>query len=197
MRIVVSDFISLDGVVQAPGGPGEDDDGGFRHGGWSMPYFDPGTMGPAVAEIMSETDALLFGRRTWQTMAAAWPARAGDPFADRMNEMPKYVASRTLTRHDLSWPGSTLLPAEDAIGAVRELRARDGKALQVMGSASLAAQLTTHGLVDEYRLMIEPILLGGGKRLFPDDGSARALQLVSATTTATGVLICTYRPAER
>ena len=193
MQIVVSDFTSLDGVVQAPGGPGEDDDGGFRHGGWSHPYFDPGTMGPAIGEIMAATEALLFGRRTWQSMAAAWPARGGDPFADRMNEIPKYVASRTLTQHDLTWPGSTLLPAEDAIGAVRELRARAGKALQVMGSASLAAQLITHGLVDEYRLMIEPILLGGGKRVFPCDGRARALELVSATTTGTGVLICTYR----
>ena len=129
MRIVVSDFISLDGVVQAPGGPGEDDDGGFRHGGWSMPYFDPDTMGPAVGEIMAATEALLFGRRTWQAMAAAWPDRAGDPFADRMNEIPKYVASRTLSQPDLTWPGSTLLPADDAIGAVRELRARDGEAL--------------------------------------------------------------------
>jgi dihydrofolate reductase len=197
MRIVVSDFISLDGVVQAPGGPKEDIDGGFRHGGWSMPYFDPHTMGPAVGEIMATTEALLFGRRTWQAMAAAWPERAGDPFGDRMNEIPKYVASRTLSQPDLTWSGSTLLPADDAIGAVRELRARDGEALQVMGSASLAAQLIAQGLVDEYRLMIEPILLGGGKRLFPDDGSARPLELVSATTTATGVLICTYRPAER
>jgi dihydrofolate reductase len=197
MRVVVSDFISLDGVVQAPGGPEEDTDVGFRHGGWSMPYFDPDTMGPAVDEIMAATEALLFGRRTWQGMAAAWPERAGDPFADRMNEIPKYVASRTLKQHDLSWPGSTLLPAGDAIGAIRQLRGRDGGALQVMGSAALAGQLVTHGLVDEYRLMIEPILLGGGKRLFPDDGVARALQLVSATTTATGVLICTYRPADR
>jgi dihydrofolate reductase len=197
MHVVVSDFISLDGVVQAPGGPGEDRDGGFRHGGWSMPYFDPGTMGPAIDDVMAATEALLFGRRTWQTMAAAWPERAGDPFADRMNEIPKYIASRTLTQQDLTWPGSTLLPADDAIGAVRKLRARDGKALQVMGSASLAAQLISHGLVDEYRLMIEPILLGGGKRLFPEDGSARALELVSTTTTATGVLICTYRPADR
>jgi dihydrofolate reductase len=197
MHIVVSDFISLDGVVQAPGGPGEDTDGGFRHGGWSMPYFDPTTMGPAVDEVLAVTDALLFGRRTWQTMAAAWPNRAGDPFADRMNAMPKYVASRTLTQQDLTWAGSALLPPEDAIGAIRELRSREGKALQVMGSASLAAQLIAQGLVDEYRLMIEPILLGGGKRLFPDDGSARALELVSATSTATGVLICTYRPADR
>ncbi|MGZ4562343.1 MAG: dihydrofolate reductase family protein [Mycobacterium sp.] len=126
-------------------------------------------------------------------MAAAWPARAGDPFADRMNEIPKYVASRTLSADDLSWPGSVLLPADDAIGAIRELRARDGKLMQVMGSASLAAQLIEHDLVDEYRLMIEPILLGGAKRLFPCDGAARALDLVSTTTTGTGVLICTYR----
>ena len=150
-------------------------------------------MGPAVSELMADTDALLFGRRTWQTMATAWPSRAGDPFADRMNEIPKYVASRTLTQDELSWPGSTLLPADDAIGAIRQLRAREGKAIQVMGSASLAAQLVEHDLVDEYRLMIEPILLGGGKRVFPDDGRARALELVSATTTGTGGLICTYR----
>jgi dihydrofolate reductase len=197
MHIVVSDFISLDGVVQAPGGAGEDTDGGFGHGGWSMPYFGPDTMGPAVGEAMATTEALLFGRRTWQTMAAAWPARAGNPFADRMNEIPKYVASRTLRQQDLTWSGSTLLPADDAIGAVRELRGRDGKALQIVGSASLAAQLIAHDLVDEYRLMIEPILLGGGKRVFPDDGQARALELVSTTTTTTGVLICTYRPAGR
>src|ERR1700760_664662 len=141
MHIVVSDFISLDGVVQAPGGPGEDDDGGFRHGGWAVPYFHPDTMGPAVGEIMAATEALLFGRRTWQTMAAAWPERAGDPFADRMNEIPKYVASRTLRHQELGWAGSILLPAADAIGAVREIRARDGGALQVIGSPSLAAQL--------------------------------------------------------
>lgn len=193
MRIVLSHFMSLDGIVQAPGGPGEDTDGGFAHGGWSMPYFEPETMGPAVAETMADTDALLFGRRTWQTMAAAWPARGGDPFADRMNDIPKYVASRTLTQDELSWTGSVLLPRDDAIGAIRELRGRDGRAIQVMGSPSLAAQLIGHDLVDEYRLMIEPILLGGGKRLFPGDGRARALKLVSTTTAGTGVLICTYR----
>jgi dihydrofolate reductase len=196
MHIVLSDFMSLDGVVQSPGAQGEDTDGGFAHGGWSMNYFEPETMGPAVTETMASTDALLFGRRTWQTMAAAWPSRAGDPFADRMNEMPKYVASRTLAQDDLTWPGSTLLPANDAtgaIGAIRELREQDGHAIQVMGSASLAAQLIEHDLVDEYRLMIEPVLLGGGKRVFPDDGRARALELVSATTTGTGVLICIYR----
>ncbi|SNR66895.1 Dihydrofolate reductase [Haloechinothrix alba] len=197
MQIILSDFMSLDGVVQAPGEREEDTDGGFTHGGWSMPYFEPETMGSAVGEVMGRTEALLFGRRTWQTMAAAWPDRAGDEFADRMNEIPKYVASRTLTQDDLTWSGSTLLPADDAIGAVRELRAKDGKGLQVMGSASLAAQLIEHDLVDEYRLMIEPILLGGGKRVFPDGGQARPLELASTTTTGTGVLICTYRPADR
>jgi dihydrofolate reductase len=195
MQVIVSDFMSLDGVVQAPGGREEDTDGGFGHGGWSMPYFDVAAMGPVISEGLAGTDALLFGRRTWQTMAAAWPGRAGDPFADRMNGIPKYVASRTLTRDDLTWSGSVLLPADDVIGAVRDLRSRDGNGLQVMGSPSLVAQLIEHDLVDEYRLMIEPILLGRGKRLFPEAGQARPLQLVASSTAATGVLICTYRPA--
>jgi dihydrofolate reductase len=195
MQVIVSDFMSLDGVVQAPGGREEDTDGGFGHGGWSMPYFDVAAMGPVISEGLAGTDALLFGRRTWQTMAAAWPGRAGDPFADRMNGIPKYVASRTFTRDDLTWSGSVLLPADDVIGAVRDLRSRDGNGLQVMGSPSLVAQLIEHDLVDEYRLMIEPILLGRGKRLFPEDGQARPLQLVASSTAATGVLICTYRPA--
>jgi dihydrofolate reductase len=197
MDLILSDFMSLDGVVQAPGGREEDTDGGFTHGGWSMPYFDPEAMGSAIDEVLAGTEALLFGRRTWQTMAAAWPGRAGDPFADRMNEIPKYVASRTLSQDDLTWSGSTLLPGDDAIGAVRELRATPGNALQVMGSSSLAAQLIEHNLVDEYRLMIEPILLGGGKQIFPNDGQARPLELVSTRTVPTGVLICTYRPAGR
>ncbi len=195
MRIILSDFMSLDGVVQAPGGRNEDADGGFAHGGWSMRYFDVETMGPAIDEVMQSTGALLFGRRTWQTMAAAWPGRAGDPFADRMNEIKKYVASRTLRQEDLDWTNSTLLPPDDVIGAVRQLRAEPGDDIQVMGSANLASQLVGNDLVDEYRLMIEPILLGGGKRLFPDDGRARPLELVSTTTAATGVLICAYRPA--
>lgn len=195
MRIVVSDFISLDGVIQAPGGQNEDTDGGFEHGGWSMPFFDVDTMGPAIDEVMESTDALLFGRRTWQTMAGAWPERAGDPFADRMNEIPKYVASRTLSQDDLTWTNSTLLPADDLVGAVRKLREQGGRDIQVMGSASVASHLIANDLVDEYRLMIEPIVLGGGKRLFPDDGKARALELVSAKTAKTGVQICTYRPA--
>ncbi len=193
MRIVVSDFMSLDGVVQAPGGSEEDTDGGFTHGGWSMPFFDPGAMGPAIGEAMEATDALLFGRRTWQTMAAAWPGRAGDPFADRMNEIRKYVASRSLSQGDLVWTNSVLLPGSDVVAAVRQLRAESGGDIQVMGSTSLARTLISNNLVDEYRLMIEPVLLGGGKRLFPDDGNARPLELVSTSTSSTGVQICRYR----
>jgi dihydrofolate reductase len=194
MRIVVSDFISLDGVTQAPGGKEEDTDGGFEHGGWSMPFFDPETMGPVIDSALQSTDALLFGRRTWRVMADAWPGRAGDPFADRMNELPKYVVSRSLSDADMEW-NSTLLPADDPIGAIRELKAKDGGDIQVMGSASLATDLIAHDLVDEYKLMIEPILLGGGKTIFPATGQARRLQLVDLAQAKTGVLIATYHPA--
>jgi len=194
MRIILSDFMSLDGVVQAPGGAEEDTDGGFAHGGWSMPYFDAEAVGPFLEDVNASTEALLYGRRTWQTMAAAWPGRAGDPFADWINAVPKYVASRTLGEDDLTWSGSRLLGGDDAIGAIRELRERDGGGLQIWGSATLATQLVEHDLVDEYRLMIEPILLGGGKRVFAQDGRARPLELVSVATASTGVLLCTYRP---
>jgi dihydrofolate reductase len=195
MQIILTDFMSLDGVVQAPGGREEDTNNGFAHGGWSAKYFDPEVMGPIISELLDRSDALLFGRRTWQAMAAAWPGRAGDPYADRMNAIPKYVASRTLSQDDLTWSGSTLLPGDDAISAIRELQARDGNGVQIWGSASLAKQLIEHDLIDEYVLLIEPILLGGGKRVFPEDGQARPLELVSATTANTGVLVCTYRPA--
>ncbi len=195
MRVILSDFMSLDGVVQAPGQRKEDTDGGFEHGGWSMPFFDAEAMGPAIGAVMERTEALLFGRRTWATMAAAWPGRAGDPFADQMNAIPKYVASRTLGPDDLTWTNTTLLPADDAIGAIRALRARDGGgALNVMGSASLASQLLVNDLVDELHLMLEPILLGGGKRLFPEDGRKRRMELISTTMASTGVIICAYRP---
>jgi dihydrofolate reductase len=195
MRIVVSEFMSLDGVVQAPGGPDEDTDGGFAHGGWSGPYFDPETMGPVFDEVMQDSaEALIFGRRTWEIMAGAWPGRAGDPFADRMNEIPKYVASRTLAQGDLGWNNSRLLPADDAVGALREMRAKAGGDFHIMGSATFAGALITQDLVDEFHLMIEPIVLGGGKRLFPDDGTARPLELVSTSKSATGVHVCTYRP---
>ena len=198
MRIILSDFISLDGVVQAPGGEGEDPEGGFRHGGWSGRFFDEQAMGPVLGEVMEQTEALLFGRRTWEVMASAWPGRAGDPFADQMNALPKYVVSRTLTAEEASsrWNNTTLIEAEDAVGAIRQLRDGDGDGgIQVMGSASLASQLIENDLVDEYRLMLEPILLGGGKTIFPSDGQARPLELVSMTQAKTGVLICAYRAA--
>jgi len=197
MRIILSDFSSLDGVVQSPGGQGEDTDGGFRHGGWSMPYFDEDAMGSAIDDVMAQTEALLFGRRTWDVMASAWPERAGDPFADQMNAIPKYVVSRTLTAEEASsrWNNTTLIGGEEAIGVIRRLRDRDGDGgIQVWGSASLAVQLIDNELVDEYRLMLEPILLGGGKTIFPSDGRARPLDLVSVTQAKTGVLICAYRP---
>src|SRR5882672_10395475 len=145
MRLILSDFISLDGVVQAPGGKGEDDDGGFQHGGWSGPFFDPESMGAAIGEVMDRTEALLFGRRTWDGMAAAWPERAGDAFADQMNAIPKYVASRTLTAEEASsrWNNTTLLGGGgEALDAIRGLRADGGDGgLQVWGSTALASQL--------------------------------------------------------
>jgi dihydrofolate reductase len=194
MRVVVNEYMSLDGVVQAPGGAEEDTDGGFAHGGWSAPYFDPEVMGAAIDKSMSTVDALLFGRRTWQVMAAAWPERGGDPFADKMNAIKKYVASRTLTQDDLTW-NTTLLPPENAVADIAALRAQDGGDLSIMGSASLVTTLLGEGLVDELNLMIEPILLGGGKRIFPDDGTARPMELVKCVTAGTGVQICTYHPA--
>jgi dihydrofolate reductase len=195
MRIVVNEFMSLDGVVQAPGGAEEDRDGGFANGGWSAPYFDPEVMGAAIGEGMTKADALLFGRRTWQTMAAAWPGRAGDPYADQMNAVKKYVVSRTLTEDDLTWNNTTLIPGDGALAEIAALRERDGGDVLVWGSASLVTTLIAEGLIDELSLMIEPILLGGGKRIFPEDGSARPLQLVSCVTASTGVQVCTYRPA--
>jgi dihydrofolate reductase len=194
MRVVINEFMSLDGVVQAPGGPDEDTDGGFAHGGWSGPYFDPEVMGPIIGGGMENLEALLFGRRTWQGMAAAWPDRAGDPYADQMNAAKKFVASRTLTQADLTW-NTTLLSPDDAVADVAALRARPGGDLVMWGSASLVTALIAAGQVDELVLMIEPILLGGGKGIFPTDGMARPLELVHSVTTRTGVLICTYRPA--
>jgi dihydrofolate reductase len=195
MELIVIDFMTLDGVVQAPGGPEEDTDGGFAHGGWSHPYFDVDVMGPVIDDVLQRSDALLFGRRTWQGMAAAWPGRAGDPFADAMNAITKYVASDTLGAGDLqAWSNSHLLDPADPIGAIRELRERDGRAMQIWGSPTLARQLIEHDLVDEYIVFLEPILVGGGKRLWPQDGAARKLELVSAVPCATGTVMCTYKP---
>jgi dihydrofolate reductase len=194
MRVVVNEFMSLDGVVQAPGGPDEDTDGGFAHGGWSHPYFDVDVMGPIIGGGMETAEALLFGRRTWQSMAAAWPDRAGDPYADQMNAIKKYVASRTLAQDDAHWHNTTVLSADNAIADIAKLREKDGGDLVVWGSVSLVKAMLTEGIVDVLNLMIEPILLGGGKRIFPEDGMARPMELVSSVTAGTGVLVCTYQP---
>ncbi|GGU66666.1 deaminase reductase [Streptomyces albospinus] len=197
MRIVISEFISLDGVVQAPGGPEEDTDGGFAHGGWSHPFFDPEVVGGAFADALTKAEALLFGRRTWQTMAAAWPERAGDPFADRMNSIPKYVVSDTLSEDELTWDHTTRIPGDEAVARIRELHGAEGGDLLVMGSPTLVRTLLREGLVDELRLVIMPVLLGGGKTIFPDDGVQRPLELVSTVSSSTGVHVCTYRPSAK
>jgi dihydrofolate reductase len=195
MRIVISEFISLDGVVQAPGGADEDTDGGFQHGGWSMPFFDPEIMGSSFDEMAGRTGALLYGRRTWQVMAGAWPGRAGDPFADWINAAEKHVVSNTLSEADLTWAPTSLIRGADLVAAVTALRQRPGREVNVMGSAQLVRSLLGADLVDELNLMIEPIVLGGGKGIFPADGVARRFELVSATTAGTGVQVCRYQRA--
>jgi dihydrofolate reductase len=195
MRLVISEFISLDGVVQAPGGPDEDRDGGFQHGGWSMPFFDPEVMGPIIDEGAQRTDALLYGRRTWQVMAGAWLERAGDPFADWINAVEKHVVSNTLSEADLTWQPTSLIRGADFSAAVNALRERPGRDVNVLGSAQLVRSLLEADHVDEMNLMIEPIVLGGGKTIFPTDGAARRFELVAATTAGTGVQICRYERA--
>ncbi|GCE00154.1 dihydrofolate reductase family protein [Embleya hyalina] len=197
MRIVISEFISLDGVVQAPGGPDEDTDGGFAHGGWTHPFFDPEVVGGAFADAAGKAEALLFGRRTWVTMAGAWPERAGDPFADRLNAMPKYVVSSTLGPDDPTWNNTTVLAGDTALAEIRRLRETDGGDLLVMGSPTLARTLLAEDLVDELRLMIMPVLLGGGKTIFPADGGLRTLELASTVISDAGVHVCTYRPVAK
>ncbi|MFD4722834.1 dihydrofolate reductase family protein [Streptomyces sp. NPDC058423] len=195
MRIVITEFISLDGVVQAPGGPEEDTDGGFAHGGWTHPFFDPETVGGAFDEALRGAEGLLFGRRTWQTMAGAWPERAGDPFADRMNALPKYVVSQTLGEDKLTWHNTRRIPGDEAVARIGELRDSEGGDLLVMGSPTLARTLIGEGLVDELRLIIMPVLLGGGTSIFPEDGGKHTLELVSTVTSGTGTQVCVYRPA--
>jgi dihydrofolate reductase len=195
MQVVISEFISLDGVVQAPGGPDEDSDGGFQHGGWSMPFFDPEVMGSSIDEQAQRTDALLYGRRTWKVMAGAWPARAGDPFADWMNSVQKHVVSDTLSEGDLTWAPTSLIRGADLVPAVTALREQSGGDVNVWGSAQLVRSLLEADLVDALNLMIEPIVLGGGKSIFPTDGVARRFELVSATTAGTGVQVCRYQRA--
>ena len=194
MRVVVSEFTSLDGVLQAPGGAEEDTTGGFRHGGWSMPYFDPVVMGPIIGEVAERSQVLLQGRRTYQASAAAWPDRGGDPFADWINSAQKYVVSDTLAESDLTWHPTTIIRGADLARKVAELRADADGDVYVYGSLTLVRTLLSLHLVDELILMIEPITLGGGKSLFPDGGEVRRFELLSAETSNTGVQICRYRP---
>jgi dihydrofolate reductase len=190
-KLTVIEFISLDGVVQAPGDPQEDTEGGFAHGGWQRPYFDEVFMAEA-SRGMAETDAMLFGRITYDGMAAFWPAQGDDdPFAKHLNHVTKYVASRTLT--EATWENTTVLSG-DVAAQVREIKAQDGGGISVLGSAGLAQTLMEHDLVDEYSLAVHPIVLGSGKKLFRDAEQVRRLELVESIPTTTGVLLTTYRP---
>jgi len=194
MQLLVSEFISLDGVVQAPGGRDEDTDGGFRHGGWSMKYFDPEVMGAVVDEFADRGGALLQGRRTYQVSTEAWPKRSGG-FADWINSTQKYVVSNTLSEGDLTWKPTTIIGGANLVKDVSALRDQPGGDIYVYGSVSVVRALLAADLVDELVLMIEPITLGGGKTLFPNDGEARGFELISAKTATTGVQVCRYHPA--
>jgi dihydrofolate reductase len=195
VNIVVSEFLTLDGVMQAPGNPDEDRSGGFDQGGWQLAYFDD-IFGSVMMEAFAATGGMLLGRKTYETFAAFWPAQpADDPLAGTMNGLDKYVVSTTL-KEPLAWENSTLI-SDDIPGAVARLKEQPGKELQVIGSGELVQTLMAHDLVDSYRLMIHPLILGKGKRLFRDDSAMSKLRLVDSKPTTTGVLILTYEPAER
>lgn len=195
MKTLITEFISLDGVVQAPGGPREDTDGGFRHGGWSMRYFDPEVMGGTFDELAGQSDALLQGRRTYQVSASAWPTRSGDGFSDWINSTQKYVVSDTLTDADVEWHPTTIIRGTDLVQEINALRERPGGYVYLYGSPTLVRSMLAADLVDEMLLSIEPIVLGGGKTIFADNGEALTWELVSAKTAKTGVQVCHYRRA--
>ncbi|GAB3410595.1 dihydrofolate reductase family protein [Flindersiella endophytica] len=189
-KLVVGTFVSLDGVLQSPGGPDEDRDGGFGHGGWVVPYIAEEFLA-RVGEEIEGLGALLLGRKTYEVFAAAWPLRGDeDPVAAKLNSVPKYVASRTLDKAE--WNNSTVLRG-DIAKAVAELKQEPGHGeIQVHGSGQLIQTLLRHDLVDEYRLKVIPVLIGSGKRLFGDGTLPRSLQLVEVTTTANGITMSTY-----
>lgn len=190
-KIVVSEFISLDGVIQAPGGAEEDTDGGFTHGGWTWPYWHD-DIGGHFDEAMRESDAMLLGRKTWQIHGGAFePMPAGDPFGDVMNAMPKYVVSTTLASAD-AWRNSTLIK-DNVVEQVRALKAQPGKNIIIDGSSVLVQTLVQHDMVDEYRLLVYPVVLGGGKKIFPD-GMRVNLRLVEAKPLPSGVTLMRYVP---
>ena len=192
-RVIVNEFISLDGVAQAPGGEEEDTSGGFAHGGWHMRYMEDETAMKRVLEGILDAGGFLLGRRTYEIFAAYWPNASEEEqvIAEPLNTKPKYVASRTLT--ELQWQNSTALQGELA-DAVAALKQEDGD-LHVIGSTELVQALIEHGLVDELRLMIDPVVLGGGKRIWRDDGVLRPLRLVDTETTPSGAIFATYAPA--
>ncbi|MBO4207495.1 dihydrofolate reductase family protein [Micromonospora echinofusca] len=190
-RLIASTFLTLDGVMQAPGGPGEDDDSGFAHGGWSVTYWDD-VMGEFMGESMGRPFDLVLGRRTYDIFAAHWPRVPDDEGAKPLNDATKYVASRG--RPTLEWRNSVLIDGDVAEG-VAALKQADGPELQVHGSANLLQTLIRHHLVDEYRLMIFPVVVGSGKRLFGDGAVPAGLKLVDSRVSTTGVVIGTYQPA--
>jgi len=189
--LAVNTFLSLDGVMQAPGGPEEDPTGGFSHGGWSANYWDD-MMGRVIGESMARPYEILLGRKTYEIFAAHWPYVTDDPAADSLNAARKYVASRTL--RTVEWSNSMLLQGD--VGAeVAKLKEQDGPEIQVHGSSNLIQTLLTDGLVDEFRLWFFPLVIGNGKRLFGDGTIPGALKLIDSKTSTTGVVIATYRPA--
>jgi dihydrofolate reductase len=193
-RIIVSEFLTLDGVMQAPGDPNEDRDGGFDKGGWQLNYFDD-VFGKTIMDAFAVTGGLLLGRKTYEIFAAYWPKQpADDPLAGTLNDMPKYVVSRTL-REPLDWQNSTLIKG-DVANEIGRLKEQDGKDIQVIGSGELVQTLIRDDLVDEYRLMIHPLVLGTGKRLFRDGTTPAQLRLTESKPTTTGVLILTYEPTK-
>src|SRR5438132_6190556 len=189
-KVVVFTNLTLDGVMQAPGRPDEDRRGGFEHGGWATPY----AAMTAAGESTPHFGALLLGRWTYEEFYAYWPKQKDSPFSARLDNLQKYVASTTLSE-PLPWINSTLLKG-DAAEAVARLKEEPGKDLVVLGSGELAQSLMRANLIDEYVLLIHPLVLGSGRRLFPDGGAFAALQLVATSTTNNGVVIATYRPAE-
>ncbi len=189
-NLVVSTFMTLDGVMQAPGGPEEDPTGGFTHGGWSVNYWDE-SMGAVMTEYLARPFDLLLGRRTYEIFAAHWPHASDDP-ADALNSARKYVASRTLRA--VEWNNSTLLEG-DVAQAVADLKAQDGPEIQVHGSGDLIQTLLAHDLVDEFKIWTFPVVVGSGKRLFGRGAVPAALELVEAKTSTTGVVMAAYRPA--
>jgi dihydrofolate reductase len=190
-KLSVGAFMTLDGVVQAPGGPGEDDSGGFTLGGWSVTYWDD-QMGQVMGESMSVPFDLVLGRRTYDIFAAYWPKAPEEAGAKPLNDATKYVASRG--RPELTWDRSVLIEGDVAAG-VAELKKGDGPELQVHGSGNLIQTLMANDLIDEYRLWVFPLVIGSGKRLFADGTIPAALRLVDSTVSTTGVVIGTYEPA--